>query len=58
VREGRTGILTVANQIGGFSTFGIEDLHLLEALAKQIVTIRNVRLTQRLSSLAEGKRTR
>lgn len=57
--EGRTGILTIANRIGGFSTFGIEDLHLLEALAKQIdVTIRNVRLTQRLeAALAEETET-
>jgi len=57
--EGRTGILTIANRIGGFSTFGIEDLHLLEALGKQIdVTIRNVRLTQRLeAALAEEAET-
>ncbi len=56
---GRTGILTIANRIGGFNTFGIADLHLLEALGKQIdVTIRNVRLTQRLeAALAEETET-
>ena len=56
---GRTGILMVANRIGGFSTFAIEDLHLLDALGKQIdVTIRNVRLTQRLeAALAEEAET-
>jgi signal transduction histidine kinase len=57
--DGRTGVLTIANRIGGFSTFGIGDLRLLEALAEQIdVTIRNVRLTQRLeAALAEETET-
>ena len=40
--DGPPGILTIANRVGDFSTFGTEDLHLLEALAKHIgVTIRN-----------------
>jgi signal transduction histidine kinase len=57
--ERRTGILTIANRIGGFSTFGIEDLRLLEALGTQIdVTIRNAQLTQRLeAALAEETET-
>jgi signal transduction histidine kinase len=47
--DGPVGILTVANRVGDFSTFGTEDLHLLEALANHIgVAIRNARLMRRL----------
>ena len=52
--DGPSGILTIANRVGDFSTFGTEDLHLLEALAKHIgVTIRNSRLTLRLEDALE-----
>ncbi|HEX6580532.1 MAG TPA: HAMP domain-containing sensor histidine kinase [Actinomycetota bacterium] len=52
--DGPSGILTIANRVGDFSTFGAEDLHLLEALAKHIgVTIRNSRLTLRLEDALE-----
>jgi signal transduction histidine kinase len=51
---GPPGILTIANRVGDFSTFGTQDLHLLEALAKHIgVTIRNSRLTLRLEDALE-----
>jgi signal transduction histidine kinase len=52
--DGPSGILTIANRVGDFSTFGTEDLHLLEALATHIgVTIRNSRLTLRLEEALE-----
>lgn len=52
--DGPPGILTIANRVGDFSTFGTGDLHLLEALAKHIgVTIRNSRLTLRLEEALE-----
>ena len=47
--DGPVGVLMVAGRVGGFSTFGTEDLDLLEALAKEIgVTIGNGRVIQRL----------
>jgi signal transduction histidine kinase len=52
--DGPPGILTIANRIGDLTTFGNEDLHVLEALAKHIgVTIRNSRLTLRLEEALE-----
>jgi signal transduction histidine kinase len=52
--DGPPAILTVANRIGDLTTFGSDDLHLLEALAKHIgVTIRNSRLTLRLEEALE-----
>ncbi|HEX4863087.1 MAG TPA: GAF domain-containing sensor histidine kinase, partial [Acidimicrobiales bacterium] len=52
--DGPPAILTVANRIGDLATFGSDDLHLLEALAKHIgVTIRNSRLTLRLEEALE-----
>jgi signal transduction histidine kinase len=52
--DGPAGILTIANRVGDFSTFGAQDLQLLEALAKHIgVTIRNSRLTLRLEDALE-----
>jgi signal transduction histidine kinase len=52
--DGPPGILTIANRVGDFRTFGTEDLHLLEDLAKHIgVTIRNSRLTLRLEEALE-----
>jgi two-component system sensor histidine kinase VicK len=43
------GTITVANRLGDFSTFGPEDLKLLEALANHVgVAIRNTRLVNRL----------
>jgi signal transduction histidine kinase len=52
--DGPLGILTIANRVGDFSTFGTEDLDLLEALAKHIgVTIRNSRMTLRLEEALE-----
>jgi signal transduction histidine kinase len=48
---GPVGILTISNRVGDVTTFGTEDLHLLEALAKHVgITIRNARLTQRLEA--------
>jgi signal transduction histidine kinase len=50
-QDGRVGILTIANRVGEFSTFDMDDLRLLQGLAKQLdVTIRNTRLTQRLET--------
>jgi signal transduction histidine kinase len=47
--EGPVGILTVANRVGDFSTFAMEDLRLLDALANHIgVAIRNARLMRRV----------
>ena len=52
--DGPPAILSVANRIGDLTTFGSDDLHLLEALAKHIgVTIRNSRLTLRLEEALE-----
>ena len=43
------GTIMVANRLGDFSTFGPEDLKLLDALANHVgVAIRNTRLVHRL----------
>lgn len=53
-KDGPAGILMIANRVGDFSTFGTDDLRLLEDLAKHIgVTIRNSRLTLRLEEALE-----
>ena len=54
--DGPPGILTIMNRIGDLTTFGTEDLHLLEALAEHVgVTIRNSRLTLRLEQALERR---
>jgi signal transduction histidine kinase len=50
-QEGRVGMLTIADREEGFSTFTMDDLRLLQALAEQLdLTLGNARLTQRLQA--------
>ena len=52
-----TGMLTVANRLGEFATFGDDDLRLLQVLAKHVtVSVQNGRLVERLEAALDHER--
>jgi hypothetical protein len=52
-----TGMLTVANRLGDFGTFGEDDLRLLQVLANHVtVSIQNGRLLERLGAALDHER--